>query len=171
MSHRSVINFVAKFHKPRLLNHLLLNSNIGTSNSGRHIHRRVPLCSSKVHLLRKFATNTDTLSDLSAKSEQKNCEGKFQIMFTCKICNFRNSKFITKLAYYKGVVIIICDGCENKHLIADNLNWFTDMNGKKNIEDIMAEKGEVVQKITSAELEFILKSTKEEEEKTLALES
>ncbi|OWR43614.1 hypothetical protein KGM_205261 [Danaus plexippus plexippus] len=76
-------------------------------------------------------------------------------MFTCKKCNTRNSKFITKLAYYKGVVIVICDGCENKHLIADNLNWFTDMNGKKNIEDIMAEKGETVQKISSKDLEYV----------------
>lgn len=52
-------------------------------------------------------------------------------------------------------MIVNCDGCENKHLIADNLNWFSDMNGKKNIEDIMAEKGETVQKIMSADLEFI----------------
>lgn len=92
-------------------------------------------------------------------------------MFTCKKCNTRNSKFISKLAYYKGVVIVICEGCENKHLIADNLNWFTDMNGKKNIEDIMAEKGETVQKIMSSDLEFIAmemaKSLGKDEEKLL----
>lgn len=104
-------------------------------------------------------------NDLGAIVAPKQTEGKFQLMFTCKKCNTRNTKFITKLAYYKGVVIVICDGCENKHLIADNLNWFSDMNGKKNIEDIMAEKGETVQKIMSEDLEFIAKEMMKNVEK------
>ncbi|XP_013173456.1 PREDICTED: DNL-type zinc finger protein-like [Papilio xuthus] len=173
MTHRTVGNFLAKFHKPGLFKNILLRSGIGNSTLGRrHVYKQMTLCLSRTHLesIRTLATTPNALPDLS-KPEQKKYEGKFQIMFTCKICNHRNSKFITKLAYYKGVVIIICDGCENKHLIADNLNWFTDMNGKKNIEDIMAEKGEVVQKIMSEDLEFILKATKEEQKETPALES
>lgn len=54
---------------------------------------------------------------------------------------------MSHLAYTKGVVIVRCDGCDNNHLIADNLNWFTDMNGKRNIEDIMREKGETVRRM------------------------
>lgn len=72
---------------------------------------------------------------------------KIQLSFTCKVCNHRNTKLMSHLAYTKGVVIVRCDGCDNNHLIADNLKWFTDMDGKRNIEDIMREKGETVRRM------------------------
>lgn len=99
----------------------------------------------------KFTRNLcSTAANLSEKQLGK-IEGKFQLSFTCKKCNTRNNKTISKIAYYRGVVIIKCPGCENNHLIADNLNWFTDLNGKRNIEDILREKGETVKKVNSGE--------------------
>ncbi|XP_050677815.1 DNL-type zinc finger protein-like [Leptidea sinapis] len=156
MTSKTLIDFVVKYHKPRLLNNIVFFPSSGNSFLGRRLANSI--CASKVQSPRRFTTSTTNFTEIPLANEQPSkTEGKFQLMFTCKKCSARNSKLITKLAYYKGVVIVICDGCENKHLIADNLNWFSDMNGKKNIEDIMAEKGETVQKILSEDLEYIAK--------------
>ncbi|KAJ2787495.1 hypothetical protein GGI15_000682 [Coemansia interrupta] len=64
------------------------------------------------------------------------------IAFTCKVCNHRQHKTMSKQAYTSGVVLMQCDSCKNRHLIADHLGWFR--NSAVTIQDIMREKGEDV---------------------------
>ncbi|KAJ2737235.1 hypothetical protein IW152_000256 [Coemansia sp. BCRC 34962] len=52
---------------------------------------------------------------------------------------------MSKNAYERGVVLMECDSCKSRHLIADNKGWFRDKS--VNIEDLMREKGEEVRQL------------------------
>ncbi|KAK5582190.1 hypothetical protein RB653_003773 [Dictyostelium firmibasis] len=92
-------------------------------------------------------------------------EPKYYIEFTCTYvdpklkteCGFVSKKTFSKHSYHKGVVLIKCDGCKKIHTIADNLGW-TGYENAKNIEEIMAEKGETVRR-------YLLKQEEIEDEK------
>ncbi|CAG0914778.1 unnamed protein product [Notodromas monacha] len=79
------------------------------------------------------------------KSEVGRLERTLKLEFTCKICSERVSKFISKLAYDRGIVIVKCPGCENLHLIADRLCWFKHLEGR-DIEEFLKERGEEIRR-------------------------
>lgn len=93
-------------------------------------------------------TNRANLSEFSNGikiSDDQVVSRKFQLQYTCKICDTRNSIKVTRIAYRKGIVIAKCKGCDNKHLIADNLNWLSGFdydNGERNIEQFMENRSE-----------------------------
>uniref|UniRef100_M4BMD9 DNL-type domain-containing protein n=1 Tax=Hyaloperonospora arabidopsidis (strain Emoy2) TaxID=559515 RepID=M4BMD9_HYAAE len=71
---------------------------------------------------------------------------KLVMVYTCSVCETRSAKTISKHAYYKGVVLIRCPGCENLHLVADRLGWFED--DGTDVESLLAQKGEKVRFVT-----------------------
>ncbi|GAA5900572.1 hypothetical protein JCM8208_000538 [Rhodotorula glutinis] len=75
-------------------------------------------------------------------------------------CGHRSSHEFSKRSYDKGVVIVQCPGCDNRHLIADHLHWFHSTPSPahptglpfdpsvpkqpRTVEDLLREKGEHV---------------------------
>ena len=52
----------------------------------------------------------------------KSKRDRFELQFTCNMCNGRNSHSVSRHAYNKGTVIVTCPHCNATHLVADNLN-------------------------------------------------
>lgn len=65
---------------------------------------------------------------------------KLVLMYTCKVCDTRSARKISKQAYKTGVVIVRCGSCQSKHLIADNMGVFEDAGW--NVHDFLSGKGE-----------------------------
>ncbi|KWU42389.1 zf-DNL-domain-containing protein, partial [Rhodotorula sp. JG-1b] len=72
-------------------------------------------------------------------------------------CGHRSSHEFSRNSYEKGVVIVQCPQCNNRHLIADHLHWFSQTPSPahptgqplgseqpRTIEQLMREKGEQV---------------------------
>ena len=66
----------------------------------------------------------DHLSDIPGA--QAGGGKKLAIVFTCTVCSTRSAKKFSEQAYNHGVVLVRCPGCQNLHLIADRLGFFTD---------------------------------------------
>ncbi|KAG9326265.1 hypothetical protein KVV02_000980 [Mortierella alpina] len=115
-----------------------------------HDHEHPPDALKKNH-----TTHNNDDDDGHIQPQQKNPippntdpKARMIIGFTCTVCNHRSHKTMSKHAYQHGVVIMQCDHCKNRHLIADHLGWFK--TGGVTVEDLVKERGETVQKLTKS---------------------
>ncbi len=84
-----------------------------------------------------FSTDSASISFTDVPGIKTTGE-KMILMYTCKVCNTRSAKKISKQGYEKGVVIVRCSCCQSKHLIADNMGIFEDAGW--NIHDYLSGK-------------------------------
>lgn len=57
----------------------------------------------------RYCTNIPEISSVPLAQLDR----KMQMIYTCKVCNTRNSQIISKLAYSQGVVLVRCSGILN----------------------------------------------------------
>lgn len=94
----------------------------------------------------------DNSNDNSVKMEMSDVPGvkssgeKLIIVYTCKVCDTRSAKKISKQGYHKGVVLVRCAKCQNLHLIADHLGIFEEKGW--DIKKYLEKSGENVNFIT-----------------------
>ncbi|KAI8985781.1 DNL zinc finger-domain-containing protein [Trametes punicea] len=93
------------------------------------------------------STSPEPLTHLSFQMS----EPRMSLTFTCTVeaCHTRSTHQFTRRSYEKGIVIVQCPGCKNRHLIADHLGWFKEStkDGKlKTVEDLVRAKGEKVRR-------------------------
>ena len=86
-------------------------------------------------------------SSKQAQSRPKRKTDRFELQFTCNVCDAPNSHSISRHAYAKGTVLVTCPSCNSAHLIADNLNWIED--DFKNLEEYMERQGKPITKLVN----------------------
>jgi hypothetical protein len=66
--------------------------------------------------------------------------GFYVLMFTCRVCETRTARRISKHGYHHGSVLVRCPGCLGLHLISDHLGYFNDE--AVDAEGLLKERGE-----------------------------
>jgi len=94
----------------------------------------------------QISTNDNNNNEMIDVPGVKTGGEKLIIVYTCKVCDTRSAKKISKQGYNKGVVLVRCGKCQNLHLIADHLGVFEDKGW--DIQKYLAQSGENVNVVT-----------------------
>ena len=126
-----------------------ININIKLFQSFQFFSNKITIENSK-NLKNEIETENETEKKKKFTSFQDipgvKTEGeKYAMVYTCKVCNTRSIKQISKQGYHHGCVLVRCPGCLNLHLIADHIGIFEDKGWT--IESYLAEYGESVKRV------------------------
>lgn len=72
---------------------------------------------------------------------------KLTLSFTCNICEDRSTYKINRVSFMHGIVVLWCQSCNQKHLIADNLGKLDFPEFGRNLEEYMAKQGTPVRRV------------------------
>jgi len=75
---------------------------------------------------KKSSEDTTIKLDFNTIPGVKSGGEKLIIMYTCKVCETRSARKISKHSYQRGVVVVKCGCCNNMHLICDHIGVFED---------------------------------------------
>ena len=75
---------------------------------------------------KKSSEDTTSKLDFNTIPGVKSGGEKLIIMYTCKVCETRSARKISKHSYQRGVVVVKCACCNNMHLICDHIGVFED---------------------------------------------
>lgn len=122
------------------------------SSSGSTTPTATPPLSRAASITSNLSPSTSAAASTPLTNSQplpEKLEPKLSLTFTCTVkgCDHRSTHEFSKRAYEKGIVLVECPNCKNRHLIADHLGWFKEstQDGKlKTVEDLLRAKGEKV---------------------------
>ncbi|XP_022746138.1 DNL-type zinc finger protein [Durio zibethinus] len=126
---------------------------LGQVNEDTENHE-VDSSKSASHLANVLSQTNDSAVKHTAISNLKtSSRHDLAMIFTCRVCETRSVKTVCRESYEKGVVVVRCGGCNNLHLIADQLGWFGEPGS---VEDFLAARGEEVTKGSADTLNLTL---------------
>ena len=66
------------------------------------------------------------------------------VVYTCRVCESRSARRVSRAAYERGSVLLRCPGCRGLHVLSDHLGYFDD--GAVDAAALLERRGEVVRR-------------------------